>query len=198
MQFKRWTVDHGCDNQFCAYKDTSRRQSICFLTVKHCFTLVQSRVQDKRYRCHILESTQHMEQDSNMTEADWIQTSRRTNNQSTLPHVCSSQTNFVSWPSRPVGVLEWSSCRYWNTVSFLKRPRRNAATHSCTRKRICSLTNGGPQMLEDVKEPMLARSATLRDPGTRDQIVMEQQQSDTLSESVLVQDVRIPRTRFTT
>ena len=32
----------------------------------------------------------------------------------------------------------------------------------------------GPQMLEDVEEPMLARPATLRDPGTPDQTVMEQ------------------------
>ena len=32
----------------------------------------------------------------------------------------------------------------------------------------------GPQMLEDVEEPMFARPATLRDPGTPDQIVMEQ------------------------
>ena len=32
----------------------------------------------------------------------------------------------------------------------------------------------GPQVLEDVEEPMLARPATLRDPGTPDQIVMEQ------------------------
>ena len=33
----------------------------------------------------------------------------------------------------------------------------------------------GPQMLEDVEDPMLARPATLRDPDTPDQIVMEQQ-----------------------
>ena len=32
----------------------------------------------------------------------------------------------------------------------------------------------GPQMLEDVEEPMLASPATLRDPGTPDQIVVEQ------------------------
>ena len=32
----------------------------------------------------------------------------------------------------------------------------------------------GPQMLEDVEEPMLARPATLKVPGTRDRIVMEQ------------------------
>ena len=31
----------------------------------------------------------------------------------------------------------------------------------------------GPQMLEDVEEPMPARPATLRDPGIPDQIVME-------------------------
>ena len=49
----------------------------------------------------------------------------------------------------------------------------------------------GPQMLEDGEEPMLARLATLRDrAGTA--------QSDTLSESTLVQDVgRIPKPRFT-
>ena len=38
--------------------------------------------------------------------------------------------------------------------------------------------------------PMPARPATLRDPGTPDQIVMEKAQADTLSESALVQDVR--------
>ena len=32
----------------------------------------------------------------------------------------------------------------------------------------------GPQMLEDFDEPMPARPTTLRDPGTHDQIVMEQ------------------------
>ena len=80
---------------------------------------------------------------------------------------------------------------------FLDKTRRNVATHSCTRKRVCSLSKGrwvaplttaggsdevaqeiqmpvGPQMLEDVEEPMPARPAALRDPGTPDQIVMEQ------------------------
>ena len=47
----------------------------------------------------------------------------------------------------------------------------------------------GPQMLEEVDEPMLARPTTLRDPGTPDQIVIEQQ-TDTLSESALLQGVR--------
>ena len=47
----------------------------------------------------------------------------------------------------------------------------------------------GPQMLEDVEEPMPPRPATLRDPGTPDPMVMDQQ-SDTLSESGLGQGVR--------
>ena len=56
--------------------------------------------------------------------------------------VCSSETNFVS-----LGCLEqqvyWSDLRAdTGTLSFLKRPRRNAATHSCTMKRVCSLSNG--------------------------------------------------------
>ena len=41
----------------------------------------------------------------------------------------------------------------------------------------------GPQMLEDVEEPMLARPATLRDPGTPDQIMMEQHSLTHFSES---------------
>ena len=32
----------------------------------------------------------------------------------------------------------------------------------------------GPQMLDDVEEPMPARPATLKDPGTPDRIVMKQ------------------------
>ena len=32
----------------------------------------------------------------------------------------------------------------------------------------------GPQMLDDVEEPMLAHPATLKDPDTPDQIVLEQ------------------------
>ena len=46
-------------------------QSICFLTVEHSYTLVHSRTQGTRYRYLILESTQQVEQDYNMTEDDW-------------------------------------------------------------------------------------------------------------------------------
>ena len=44
----------------------------------------------------------------------------------------------------------------------------------------------GPQTLEDFEEPMPARPATLRDPGTPDQIVMEQHNLTHFSESTLV------------
>ena len=55
----------------------------------------------------------------------------------------------------------------------------------------------GPQMLEDVEEPMLAHPATLRDPGTLRSNHDETAQSETLSETALVQDVRrISRTLF--
>ena len=69
--------------------------------------------------------------------------------------------------------------------SFLKRSRRNTAKHRCTRKRVAPLSTAGvsdevaqefqeSQKLEDVEEPMPARPATLKDPGTPDQLVMEQ------------------------
>ena len=48
----------------------------------------------------------------------------------------------------------------------------------------------GLQMLEDVEEPMRAHSATLRDPGTPDQIVMEQHSLTHFPSPALVQGVR--------
>ena len=72
VHFKRGPVDHGCGNQFrVIHKGDKLVPSICFSTVAHNFTPVQSRFQDKRYRCLILESTQQVEHDSNMTEDDW-------------------------------------------------------------------------------------------------------------------------------
>ena len=56
----------------------------------------------------------------------------------------------------------------------------------------------GPQALEDVEEPTPCRPATLKDLGTPDQLLLDQQ-SDTFPESALVQSVRrIPRTRLST
>ena len=56
----------------------------------------------------------------------------------------------------------------------------------------------GPQALEDVEEPTPSRPATLKDLGTPDQLLLDQQ-SDTFPKSALVQSVgRIPRTRLST
>ena len=61
MQFKRRTVDQGCDDEFRVYKETKLVQSICFLTVVHTFTHVRSSIHDEKYRCLILEFTQQVE-----------------------------------------------------------------------------------------------------------------------------------------
>ena len=64
--------DRGCDTQFRVFhKETSWCIVVCFLTVVHSFTHVQSSIQDKQYLCLVLESTQQVEQDYNTTEDDW-------------------------------------------------------------------------------------------------------------------------------
>ena len=55
----------------------------------------------------------------------------------------------------------------------------------------------GPWALEDVEKSMLSRPATLKDPGSHDQIVLDQ--SETFPESALVRSARrISRTRLST
>ena len=56
----------------------------------------------------------------------------------------------------------------------------------------------GPQMLEDVEEPMPARLATLRDPGTPDHIVMEQHNLTHFPSQPWCKMCVESRTRFTT
>ena len=53
----------------------------------------------------------------------------------------------------------------------------------------------GPQAVEDLEEPMTSRPATFKDPGTPDQVVLDQHKLDTFATSALVQSVRrTPRT----
>ena len=64
---------------------------------------------------------------------------RPTNNSSAFPLLCSSETNSVSGLSCSAG--DWVI--FVQTLvhcSFLTRSRRNTAKHSCTRKRLCSLS----------------------------------------------------------
>ena len=125
-----------------------------------------------------------------------MQTSRRTNNSSAFPHVCSSGTNSVSWPSDQQGYS--SDLRADTGTLFspdkIQTKRSHTQLHTeeslfCVKgMMVAPLSTAGvsdevaqelqmpigPQMLEDVEEPMPARPATLKDPGTPDQIVMEQ------------------------
>ena len=70
MQFKRGTLDHGCDNQFGVYKETKLVQSICFLTVVHSSRMSDQVSRTEKYRWLIRISTQQVDLDSNMTEED--------------------------------------------------------------------------------------------------------------------------------
>ena len=83
----------------------------------------------------------------------------------------------------------WSDLRTDTGTLFF--PDRIQAKHSCTRKTVCSLSKRwhpagmsddvaqelrmpiGPQALEDLEERMPSRPATLKDPGTPDQIVLD-------------------------
>ena len=133
-----------------------------------------------------------------MTKDDWRHTNFQKDEQfecfSTLVQIRNQFCLLAVSLSRGTGVIFVQTLEH---CSFLTRSRRNVATHSCTGKRVCSFVKGmmvaplstagvsdevaqelqmamGPQMLEDVEEPMPARPTTLRDPGTPDQIVMEQ------------------------
>ena len=70
--FQAWTRGSWvCYSIPCHPQGDKLVPSICFLTVAHSYTPVHSRIQDKRYRFLILESTQQVEQDSNTMEDDW-------------------------------------------------------------------------------------------------------------------------------
>ena len=69
VQFRNERLDHGSDNQFPVFRtETSWCRVFAFLTVMHSLTRVRSSIQDKNYRCWILESTRRLELASNMTE----------------------------------------------------------------------------------------------------------------------------------
>ena len=164
----------------------------------HSFTAVQSRIQDKRYRCLILESTQQagarLQHDGGRLvtcELPEVRTIR------VLLHACAVQKPILSL-GRLAQQGYWSDLRAdIGTLSFPDKTQTKRS-HTQLHKEeslffvkgtmVAPLTTAGvsdevaqelqmpmgPQMLEDVEEPMPARPATLRDPGTPDQIVMEQ------------------------
>ena len=191
MQFRNLTkrLDHASDNQFLVFhKETSRCRVICFFTVVHSVTHVRSRIQDKKYRCLILESTQRVER----TIGDF-RTCRRKGNSSALPRVRGSNPSSLSWLSRSAGVLDSSSRRHRYTVF----PAKFQTPHSQTQLHkeeslsqwdadgaLAGVSDDvaqelqmpiGPHSLDDVEEPMSARPATLKDRSTPDQIVLDHQ-----------------------
>ena len=88
--------------------------------------------------------------------------------------------NPFSWLSRSAGY--WSDLRADTGTLFF--PDRIQTQHSQTQLMSLLVTAGvsdvaqelqmpiGPQALEDVEEPMPSRLATLKDPGTSDQIAL--------------------------
>ena len=71
-----------------------------------------------------------------------ILTSRRTNNSECFSTRCAVQKPILSLgrlAQQGTGVIFVQILEH---CSFLTRPRRNVATHSCTRKRVCSLSKG--------------------------------------------------------
>ena len=199
MHFKPGPVDHGSDTQFRVIrKEISRCRVICFLTVAHTGIHTASGAKLQHDGGRLGTNFQNDEQ------SECFSTRVQFRNKGCLLAVSLS---------RGTGVI---LAQILEHCSFLIRPRRNRAKHRCTRKRVCSLSKGfwlrllltagvsdevaqelqmpmGPQMLEDVEEPMPARPATLRSRHSRSDRDGTTQ-SDTLSESTLVQDVcRIQR-----
>ena len=93
----------------------------------------------QRYRYLILESTQQVEQDYNTTEDDWSNFQKDEQSEYFSMRVqCRNQFCLLAVSlSRCTGVICVQTVEH---CSFLTKTRRNSATHSCTRKRGCSLS----------------------------------------------------------
>ena len=172
-------------------------QSICFLTVVHTFTHFRSSIHAEKYRCLILESTQQVarpQHDGGRLVTCKLPEARTSR---VLFHACAVQKPILSLGCLAQQVY-WSDFRA--DTGTLLFPDKIQVQHSKTQLHkeeslffvqgmlVAPMLTAGvsnevaqelqmpmcPQMLEDVEEPILARPATLRDPGTPDQLVMEQ------------------------
>ena len=173
-------------------------QSICFLTVAHSFTPVRSRIRDKKVPLpdpgiHTASGAR-LQHDGGRLVTYKLPEGRTIR---VLFHACAVQKPILS-----LGCLAqqgyWSDLRADTGTLFF--PDKIQTKHSQTQLHkeeslsfikemmVAPLSTAGvsdevaqelqmpmgPQMLEDVEKPMPARPATLRDPGTPDQLVMEQ------------------------
>ena len=173
-------------------------QSFCFLTVVHSFTPVQSHVQDKKVPLPApgfhTASGARLQHDGGRQVTFKLPEGRTVR---VLFHACEVQK-----PIPSLGCLAQQGC--WSDLRAdtgpLFFPDKIKTKHGQTqlhKEESLFFVNGmlvaplstagvsdevaqeshlpaGPQMLDDVEEPMPARPATLKDPSTPDQIVLEQ------------------------
>ena len=176
-------------------------QSSCFLTVVHSFTHVRSSIQDKKVP--LLDPGIHTASGARL-QHDGGRLGDVSNFQKDGQFECFSTRVQFRNPSCLFFCLAqqgyWSDLRADTGTLFF--PDKIQTKHSQTQLHkeeslffvkgmlVAPLSDEVLEELDDVEEPMLARPATLKDPGTPDQHRDGTAQSDTLSESALVQDVR--------
>ena len=212
---QRETVDDGCDINSVS---TGRQAGAEYLLLDSGARLHACPItfQDKRYRCLILESTLQEEHDSNMTEDDWWHKNFQKDEQFECFSTRVQFRNHFSLLVVSLGsVLERSSCRHWYTVLSWQDPYETQPNTVAQRRELvlcqrndgCALvdswckwrnrsrvTNAGRRRGADVCSFCNSQRSWHSRPN-RDGTA----QSETLSESALVQNVcRIPRTWFTT
>ena len=149
-------------------------QSICFLTVVYSFTHVRSSIQDKEYRCLILESTQRLELASKLMEDVWLDSNFQKDGQS---ECFSMRAKFKN----PSSLLVVSLSRGIG-MNFAQTLTQYSQTQLHMEERVLHRdANGaldvaqelqmpiGPQALDDEEEPMPSPPAKLKDPIELDQ-----------------------------
>ena len=122
-----------------------------------------------------------MEHDSNMTEDEWCAVQKPILSRGCLAQqeywsVLRADTGTLFFPDKIQTKRSQTQLHVEESLFFVKgmmvAPLSTAGVSDEVAQELQMPM--GPQMLEDVDEPMPARPTTLRDPGTPDQIVMEQ------------------------
>ena len=98
MQFKRGTVDHGCDNHSRVYKDLDSGAQLHACPIKYPGEKVPLPYPG-------IHSASGGRLQHNGGQLVTYKLPEKTNNSSAFP-LCSSETNSTSWLSRSAGVLE--------------------------------------------------------------------------------------------
>ena len=194
MHFKRGTVDHGCDNQFRVNRETSWCRVLTVVQFDACpITYPGQKIPLLDPGIHTASGAR-LQHDGGRLVTYNLPEGRSFR---VLFHACAVQKPILS-----LGCLAQQG--YWSdlranicTLLFLDKIQMKPIQTQMHKEERLFFFKGmtvaflstagvsdevaqvlpmplGPHMLEDVEEPMLARSAALRDLGTPDQIVMEQ------------------------